>query len=87
MIDLGEFQSGLVDCRAVVVGARGEVVHHGAFVARRPGVPEELNGLAGYHWDVGFAWFAEFVTDDVRGLVAVGRDLGWRRLVGMTWKD
>jgi hypothetical protein len=76
LIDFGEFERGLVDGRAVVVGAGGEVVDHGAAVAGRPGVPEELDGLAGDNGDVGFAWFAGFVADDVGGLVGVGGDLG-----------
>jgi hypothetical protein len=75
LVDFGEFESRLVDGRAVVVGAGGEVVDHGAAVARRPGVPEELDGLAGDDGDVGFSWFAGFVADDVGGLVGVGGDL------------
>jgi hypothetical protein len=45
-------------------------------VARRPGVPEELHGLAGDDGDVGFARLAGLVADYVRGLIAVRRDLG-----------
>lgn len=76
LVDFGEFQPRLVDGRAIVVGASGEVVDHGAAVARRPGVPEELDGLACGDGDVGLAWFAGFVADYVGGLVAVGGDLG-----------
>jgi hypothetical protein len=72
LVDFGEFESRLVDGRAVVVGAGGEVVDHGAAVARRPGVPEELDGLAGDDGDVGFSWLAGFVADDVGRLVGVG---------------
>jgi hypothetical protein len=76
LVDFGEFQRRFVDGRAIVVGAGGEVVDHGTAVAGRPGVPEELDGLAGGDGDVGFAWFAGFVADYVGGLVAVGGDLG-----------
>lgn len=81
MVDFGEFEGGFVDGRAVVVGAGGEVVEDGTFVAGGPGVPEELHGLAGDDGDVGFAWGAGFVADYVGGLVAVGGDL-WLALVG-----
>jgi hypothetical protein len=76
LVDFGEFQSGFVDCGAVVVGAGGEVVDYGAFVAGGPGVPEELHGLPRDDGDVGFAGGAGFVADYVGGLVAVGGDLG-----------
>lgn len=72
LIDFGELEGGLVDLCAVVVGAGGEVVQHRAFVARRPGVPEELYRLPGDDGDVGFAWCTGLVADDVSGLVAVG---------------
>jgi hypothetical protein len=82
LVDFGELEGGFVDGAAVVVGARGEIVEHGAFVAWRPGVPEELHGLAGDDGDVGFAGFAGFVADYVGGLVAVGGDLVESGLVG-----
>ena len=44
-------------------------------MAGRPGVPEELDGLAGDDGDVRFAGFAGFVADDVGGGVGVGGDL------------
>ena len=75
LVDFGEFEGGLVDGRAVVVGAGGQVVEDGAAVAGRPGVPEELDGLAGDDGDVRFAGFAGFVADDVGGGVGVGGDL------------
>jgi hypothetical protein len=80
LIDFGEFERDLVDGRAVVVRAGGEVVENGALMSRRPGVPKELHGLAGDDGNVGFAGFARFVADYVAGLVAIGRDLkewGW----------
>jgi hypothetical protein len=76
LVDFGEFERRLVDGRAVVVGAGGQVVEDGAAVAGRPGVPEELDGLAGDDGDVRFAGFAGFVADDVGGGVGVGGDLG-----------
>lgn len=75
LVDFAELEGGFVGCGAVVVGAGGEVVEDGAFVAWRPGVPEELHGLAGDNGDVGFTRFAGFVADYVGGLVAVGGDL------------
>lgn len=75
LVDFGEFEGRLVDGRAVVVGAGGQVVEDGAAVAGRPGVPEELDGLAGDDGDVRFAGFAGFVADDVGGGVGVGGDL------------
>ena len=75
LVDFGEFEGCFVDGAAVVVGACGEVVEYGAFVAWGPGVPEELHGLARDHGDVGFAGFAGFVADYVGGLVAVGGNL------------
>jgi len=76
LVDFSEFEGGFVGGGAVVVGAGGEVVEDGAFVAGGPGVPEELHGLAGGDGDVGFSWSAGFVADYVGGLVAVGGDLG-----------
>ena len=78
LVDFGELEPRLVNSRAVVVGAWGQVVEHGAFVAGWPGVPEELHGLAGDDGDVGLAWFARLVADYVGALVAVGGDLGVR---------
>lgn len=75
LVNFGEFERCFVDFGAVVVGAGGEVVEDGAFVARGPGVPEELDGLAGDDGDVGFAGGTGFVADYVAGLVAVGGDL------------
>jgi hypothetical protein len=75
LVDFGEFERGFVDGGAVVVGAGGQVVEDGAAVAGRPGVPEELDGLAGDDGDVRFAGFAGFVADDVGGGVGVGGDL------------
>lgn len=75
LVDFGEFERGFVGGGAVVVGAGGQVVEDGALVAGRPGVPEELHGLAGDDGDVRFAGLARFVADDVGGLVAVGGDL------------
>lgn len=80
----GEFESALVGCRAVVVGACGDVVDHGALVAGWPGVPVELHGLACHHGDVRAAWFAGFVADDVGALVGVWCYLGDRVRYGLT---
>lgn len=82
LVNFGEFERGFVDGGAVVVGARGQVVEDGALMAGRPGVPEELHGLAGDDGDVRFAGCAGFVADDVAGLIAVGGDLGVWVLVG-----
>lgn len=82
LVDFREFERGLVDGGAVVVGAGSQVVEDGALVAWRPGVPEELHGLAGDDGDVRFAWLSGFVADDVAGLIAVGGDLGGFGLVG-----
>ena len=78
LVDFGELEPRLINSRAVVVGAWGQIVEYGAFVAGRPGVPEELHGLAGDDGDVGLAWFARLVADYLGALVAVGGDLGVR---------
>lgn len=85
LVDFREFERGLVDGGAVVVGAGGQVVEDGALVAWRPGVPEELHGLAGDDGDVRFAGLAGFVADDVAGLVAVGGDLRVGSFVSVGW--
>lgn len=72
LIDLGELEGGLVDLCAVIVGAWGEVVEYGSFVAGWPGVPEKLHGLSRNDGDMSFAWCTGLVADNVSGLVAIG---------------
>lgn len=71
MVEFSEFESGLVDGGAVVIGAGGDVVDYGTLVAGWPGVPVQLDGLPGDDGNVGLAWLSGFVADDVGALVAV----------------
>ena len=72
-VELEEVEVGLGDLSAITIAA-SHVVDDRAVMAIWPGVPDEVDGAASGHWDVGGTWSGLLVADDIARTVSIWGD-------------